>query len=288
MRAPLEQRGNSAFTLIELLVVIAIIAILAGILLPALAKAKYSAKNTACRNNLRQISLGIHLYTTTHGYFPPFLGDPIKYSDGGWWRGLDLPLVWANGNSPARLPMPYSYLTGVFRCPLNEGSVTKIDYGSGSGLPSGSYDLVRQPSFISYGYNYWGNTGAYNARLGLGGYFSDPVIAGPFLGATPESAVTAPTEMIEAGDDFVRDSNPKYDGAESQSGSIGPWAYMNWAQIAAGAGNLSPKSQPNFLAHHGRANRAFVDGHLEVEDLRPQFTASDEQLRHWNTTNQRK
>ncbi len=63
MNSTRTHKNEPAFTLLELLVVIAIIAILAALLLPALSKVKARAQRTACLNNLRQVALGIHLYT---------------------------------------------------------------------------------------------------------------------------------------------------------------------------------------------------------------------------------
>jgi prepilin-type N-terminal cleavage/methylation domain-containing protein len=74
--------SRQAFTLIELLVVIAIISVLAGLLLPALSRAKIKGQRATCSNNLRQITLGLLLYADDHSGSWPVLPNPNPYPNG--------------------------------------------------------------------------------------------------------------------------------------------------------------------------------------------------------------
>jgi prepilin-type N-terminal cleavage/methylation domain-containing protein len=86
----LHRRPRGGFTLVELLVVIAIIALLMGLLLPAVQAARESANRTSCANNLHQITLAMHQYQLVHDQFPPRCAFDTA---GASWAVLILPYL---------------------------------------------------------------------------------------------------------------------------------------------------------------------------------------------------
>jgi len=251
----LPVRGG--FTLVELLVVIAVIAILAGLLLPALNKARTAAKTAKCMSNIRQLGVAVQLYAGDKAQYPYVADGNGKTT----WFTAAAPYFGTNYE--------------LMRCPTFRGTNSAIEavrfitFGSFATI---AFNQPADPNVIggvSYGYNGYG-IGAANRwlpshgdwkYLGLGAL----VMPGQSWPAVKTYAVMLPEDFVVLADSMLRPGSPNY--------------YTFLLQ-------LNSVAMPPADRHNGRDNVAFADGHVEKIAHKQFIEDSEASRRRWNIDNE--
>jgi prepilin-type N-terminal cleavage/methylation domain-containing protein len=205
-------RGRPGFTLIELLVVVAIIAVLIGLLLPAVQKVREAAAITQCKNNLKQMGLAVHMHNQSFGVFPSgglvwtanrtFNGNsPADYQTQAWgWAYQILPYIEQNNL--------WSVPAGTLPSDASNGPTGDIQVAS---TPVKTYicPSLRGPTVFPYSQAGWSPTVGRRAMMdyvGNGGtwgnYGTTPgngSFDGPFVPSMNQSGLTVTFKNIRDG-----------------------------------------------------------------------------------------
>jgi prepilin-type N-terminal cleavage/methylation domain-containing protein len=242
------------FTLIELLVVIAIIAILAGMLLPALARAKAKGLRIACLNNLRQIGIFMQLYTDDNSdYFPAHRNQNINVADSApsltnWWGTTIVPYAAGQSN--------------LFHDPAIKGK--RLDDGT-------TWQWKFDCHLVGYGYNGW--------FLGHHPYDPEDLTVGgvPFHADTTfkRSSILSPAMNLVVGDKEPYGNPPSWSSSLWWESSCMDPAVVIHSSFGTYEG-VEPKR------HLGEAVISFNDGHSEArksQNINPPANPADRQAK---------
>ena len=236
-------RPRQGFTLIELLVFISIIALLIGILLPALGAATKSAKATKSLSNLKQIGLGLSYYTNDNdGFFPMH-----SSSSSGPWPGYSNRPRWAD------YIFQYMQVEAVYRSPLlTEREINDLSKPF-------SHDTSKKHGGYGYNFQYLGNsrfTPTFHANAGSDiGAPSQTVAVADTAGSRDGSMANEPGAGGSAA--YVIDP-PLGSARGSAKGSY----YEGGSDAGMDAWRSFPAERNN-----GNVNAAFADGHAEAMKL---------------------
>lgn len=233
-----SRRVRGAFTLIELLVVIAIIAILAGMLLPALAKAREKGKATSCVNSQRQMAIAQRVYADDHEgrYCFTFQVRGNNVDRKAWFNFLQ----------------PYQQTTNLLLCPSQTRKFKEL-YNI---YPSDQRDKALS--------NY-----AMNFRLGGCDWpgiwdvkdwppLKDAVVRNP----------SGTVHLTDSGTQPLNTRDPTKCVTEKSPEKAGAWIVHDPANDAPCVGCVTSSGDPNWggpqLRHNGRSNVTFADGHIQA------------------------